>query len=520
MKMIKIKEISIRQHSFIFIFITTLYVVCNIINFDKISKWFLVGNEIDFIPLFAYFVLGWALSIVVFTLLAQRWIIKGFSIFLLLSSTAAAYFISKYDVAVDKSMIMNVLYTDPKEISGLLSIQMLPYIIFMALIPTLLIIKVKIVYKKPLRHLFDSIIIIGVSLVLAISLLYMNFSKISQAVNVSSRYAVHSLVPINVVRGTFSILSRAISPYFKGPEKPIELSGTITQKDDLVVVLAIGETSRQQNFSLYGYSKNTNPLLSKYDDIHILNGEAVVASTIYAIPKILKKNDVKLPAMTNKVGIDTSCYVNFQLYGNCDPIPEIKVSNCAHDGNCFDGDVVPLLEKNLESYKSGYRFVVLHLGGGSHGPLYSERIPPEFEIFKPACKDADVVNKCSKEELYNAFDNTILYVDHVVNEIIVKLENSKTPYVLIYLSDHGESLLEDGRIFHGMPPGIPLPEGQSHIPLIIKSSIPIEIEDRESYTQQDVYDSVINLFSIESSNYENNNGFINKAASKVIKDKK
>lgn len=504
------KEMTIKQSTFIVFFTTILYVTCNIINFDKISKWFLVGDKIDFIPLMAYFGLGLALSIVIFALLAQRWIIKGFAIFLVISSAAATYFIVKYDVAIDRSMIMNALYTDPKEVSGLLSLQMLPYLIFMILLPVALIIKVKIVYQKPLKHILDTLKIVAVALVVAISLLYLNFNKISQAVNISNKYAVHSLVPINVVRGTFSILQRSISPYFSTPEKPIEITGKITKQEDLVVVLAIGETSRQQNFSLYGYEKQTNPLLSKYNDLHILNGKAVVASTMYALPKILKKNNVKLPAITDKLGINTSCYVNFQLYGNCGPVPEIEVSDCEHDGVCFDGDVVPLLEKNLESYKSGYRFVVLHLGGGSHGPLYGERIPAEFNHFQPACKEADVVNQCTRDELYNAFDNTILYVDHVVNELIVKLEAAKTPYVLIYLSDHGESLLEDGKIFHGMPPGIPLPDGQSHIPLLIKSSIPITIDKRASYTQQDVYDSVINLFSIKSDNFDSNNGFINK----------
>ncbi len=169
-----------------------------------------------------------------------------------------------------------------------------------------------------------------------------------------------------------------------------------------------------------------------------------------------------------------------------------------------------MLDKNLQSYTSGYRFIILHLGGGSHGPSYRDRCPAEFQKFTPHCFDADVVNHCTKEQLYNSYDNTILYVDHVLSEIINKLDDSGAPYVFIYLSDHGESLLENGRIFHGMPPGISLPPEQAQIPLIIKSSIPISIVKREEYKQQDVFDTVIDLFSIETAVLDKERVFIKK----------
>jgi lipid A ethanolaminephosphotransferase len=152
----------------------------------------------------------------------------------------------------------------------------------------------------------------------------------------------------------------------------------------------------------------------------------------------------------------------------------------------------------------------LHLGGGSHGPSYHERYPEEFQRFKPMCFDADVVNKCTVEQLYNSYDNTILYVDDVLGKIVTKLDKSGVPYVFIYLSDHGESLLENGRIFHGMPPGIPLPPEQAHIPLIVKSSIPISIVKREEYGQQDVFDTVLSLFSIETKVHDKDRNFITK----------
>ena len=217
-----------------------------------------------------------------------------------------------------------------------------------------------------------------------------------------------------------------------------------------------------------------------------------------------------LPTITAKAGINTVCYVHFPLYDNCGTVGEIKVDNCGHGGRCYDEDVIPLLNDNLKSYTSGYRFIVLHLGGGSHGPNYQKRYPPEFQRFHPMCLDADVVNQCTIDELYNSYDNTILYTDYVLGDIINKLDKSSVPYVFIYLSDHGESLMENDRVFHGMPPGIPLPPEQKYVPLIVKSSIPLSIIKRQEYSQPDVFDTILDLLSIESNITDKDGSFLKK----------
>jgi lipid A ethanolaminephosphotransferase len=268
---------------------------------------------------------------------------------------------------------------------------------------------------------------------------------------------------------------------------------------------------------VYGYERRkTNPVLESIAGLHLLDAIATRGSTLYALPKILEKNDVKLTTIVSKVGIPTACYVNYTLYDNCAAVGETKVSDCAHGGKCYDEDVIPLLKENIATYKSGYRFVVLHFGGGSHGPVYSDRYPPEFQQFQPMCTDADIANKCSLDQVYNSYDNTILYVDHVVGQAITELDNSKIPYVFIYLSDHGESLLEDGLMFHGMPPGMSLPAEQAEIPLIVKSSIPISVVQRAQYQQGDVFDTVLDLFAIRSKTFDKAGSFINKSATPAL----
>jgi lipid A ethanolaminephosphotransferase len=464
------------------------------------------------VGIIAFYIVGLCLSIALFILLAHRWTIKPLSIFFTIMSGLSAYFIAKYDVAIDHSMIMNTFNTDTTEVWGLLSFQMIPYILFLIILPITVIYFVQITFAGPIKYLLRSITLFSISIVLALSLLYVQFDSIHRAANTSRKYILHQLIPVNHNQSMISIIQKSIEAYLPDRErKEINVSARTLSQDNLVVVLAVGESARQKNFSLYGYTRqNTNPILSKDKDLHLLNGVAKYGSTLYALPEILSKQDVALATITAKAGVNSACYSHFSLYDNCGTVEQTRVSNCNYGDRCYDEDVIPLLNENLKSYTSGYRFIVLHLGGGSHGPNYQRRIPPEFYHFKPMCEDADVVNECTIDELYNSYDNTIVYTDYVLGGVINELDSSGVPYVFIYVSDHGESLMENNRVFHGMPPGIPLPPEQRNVPLIVKSSIPLSILKRQEYKQPDVYDSVLDLLSIESNITDNGGSFLKK----------
>lgn len=498
-------------------FAVLLYGLCNAINMDKLAKWFTHRDGPDYLALAAYLLAGLCLFIVVFALLAHRRTIKPLAILLIVFSAAATYFISKYDVAVDSSMMLNVAHTDPTEIGQLLSLQMLPYVLFLIALPVLIVCCADITFEPSGRYLFASLKLVSVALFVAIAALYLNYNAIHRAGNVSNKYIVYSLVPINVLSASLNAASKTLKPYLASRQKDIQITGRVDSPDNLVVVLAIGESSRRRNFSLYGYDRrNTNPVLQKVGGLHLLNGVAKRGTTLYALPQILEKAGIKLPMIVSRLGIPTSCYVNYTLYDNCASVGETKASPCGHGGKCYDEDVVPLLEKNLATYTSGKRFIVLHLGGGSHGPVYGDRHPPEFQLLKPTCNDADVANQCTLEQLSNSYDNTILYVDYVLGELLQRLDRSSAPYVFIYLSDHGESLMDDGRMFHGMPPGVSLPPEQAQIPLIVKSSIPISIVKRAEYPQQDVFDTVLDLLSIRTAMVDERGSFIKKRSEPLV----
>jgi lipid A ethanolaminephosphotransferase len=500
------------SHStFSVVFPVLLYATCNALNLDKLTKWFTLKDGLDHVALAAYLLAGLCLFIAFFALLAHRRTIKSLAILLVFVSTAVTYFISKYNVAIDSSMVLNLVHTDATEIGQLMSLQMLPYVVFLMILPMLIILSADITFQASGRYLLASSGLVATALIVAIASLYLNYNPIHRAGNVSRKYIVYSLVPVNFLSASINAAYKSLKPYLVADTRDVEIRGRIETPGNLVVVLAIGEASRRRNFSLYGYGeRNTNPALQRTGGLHLLDGIAKRGSTLNALPEILEKTGIKLPAIVSQLGIPTSCYVNFTLYDNCESVGEVKVSRCGHGGKCYDEDVIPLLEEDLSRYVSGNRFVILHLGGGSHGPVYSERYPPEFQRLTPMCHDADVANQCTVEELYNSYDNTILYVDHVLGAILRTLERSAAPYVFIYLSDHGESLMDEGRMFHGMPPGIPLPPEQAEIPLIVKSSVPISIVERAEYHQQDVFDTVLDLFSIQTPLFDTSGSFIEK----------
>jgi len=103
---------------------------------------------------------------------------------------------------------------------------------------------------------------------------------------------------------------------------------------------------------------------------------------------------------------------------------------------------------------------------GSHGPSYYLRYPRALEKFKPACQTSNFFD-CTKEEIINAYDNSIAYTDKVTADLIALLKKQKHINTsMIYISDHGESLGENGLYLHGAPYFM-APKEQTMVPMIV-----------------------------------------------------
>ena len=125
-------KFKVSHISFCILYSTLSYIAYNAVNIDKTAKWFYLKNECDYIGISAFYIAGLCISIAVFTLLAHRWTIKPLAIIIIILSGASAYFISKYNVAIDHHMIKNAINTDTTEVRGLLSVQMIPYFLFLS----------------------------------------------------------------------------------------------------------------------------------------------------------------------------------------------------------------------------------------------------------------------------------------------------------------------------------------------------------------------------------------------------
>ena len=254
--------------------------------------------------------------------------------------------------------------------------------------------------------------------------------------------------------------------------------------------MVIGETARAANFALYGYQRATNPKLAARRDVIVLPPtEACATSTAASLPCMFSyrnresyrsrpQDDESLASLASRLGVAVQ-YVgnNFgDCKGVCRGVPSLYTQNqpeavegqaYCNNRECFDEILLPGLKHSLAGMPPEGGLILLHQNG-SHGPLYDRRYPDRYRQFVPVCDGADV-RHCSREELVNGYDNTILYTDAVLDGLIGILADDPRPVLLIYLSDHGESLGEGGLYLHGLPYDLAPPE-QKTVPFLLWGS--------------------------------------------------
>jgi lipid A ethanolaminephosphotransferase len=140
------------------------------------------------------------------------------------------------------------------------------------------------------------------------------------------------------------------------------------------------------------------------------------------------------------------------------------IGDLCDGGDCFD-EVLVDRTRTLAEHTPGDLVLVLHQKG-SHGPAYFRRYPPRFARYTPECSFEDL-SRCSREEIRNSYDNSILYTDFVLAELVRALAgmSDRRDTAMLYVSDHGESLGESGFYLHGLPYML-APDVQTHVPMV------------------------------------------------------
>lgn len=414
-------------------------------------------------------------SILGLTAMASVRLLKAVCMFVTVGNAIALYFIAQYSVVLDSTMIGNVVNTDLKEAFDLAHPKLLLYVFLLGILPALALARVRISAASRVRRG----LIVLVTLVLGSGWLYANAQSwlwIDQNAKQFGGLVLPWSYVINTVR---YFRAEADRKRVAEPLPPL----TSKKGGGVVFVLVIGEAARAQDFSVYGYGRETNPL-TKRDGIVAFPGAHSCATYTTASLRCMlshkgangvSANDEPLPSYLHRHGVEVIWRTN--NFGE----PPIDVSRyesaeqirkaCSHDCARLAYDEVLLdgLDAEIRAGSAQAKTLIVLHQAGSHGPLYSKKYPPEFEKFKPACRSVEL-QKCTSAELVNAYDNTIVYNDFFLHRLIQLLKSDeRRPVVMMYMSDHGESLGEGGLYLHGVPNAF-APDVQRDVPLLVWTS--------------------------------------------------
>ena len=415
----------------------------------------------------------------------------------------AVYFVNTYSVIIDESMIGNILNTNYEESSSFFSLKLIVYSILFGVLPSIFIVKAKII-KPTLKQFFTTI---SFSLLFIAALIFVNASNVLWIDKNSKTLGGLAMPWCYTVNISLFYIHKN-----KENEKEILLPNAIIKDTEKsVIVLVIGESSRKQNFSLYGYNKDTNPLLSQVTNLQQYNANSVATYTnagvkgilehtnsddLYEIlPNYLYRNNVEVFWKTSNWGEPP---IHIKNYLN----REALLPNCKGEGCNYDELLLTNLKDEILKSTKNKILIVLHTST-SHGPTYSKKYPPNFEKFKPVCNSVELGN-CSQTELINAYDNTIVYTDYILSSVIKDLKELKDyKTAMIFVSDHGESLGEKNLYMHGLPMSI-APKEQFEIPFIVwvSDNSKKQYKTIELVSQNHVFHSVLNFLNIQSPVYK------------------
>lgn len=413
----------------------------------------------------------------------------------------AIYFINTYGVIIDETMIGNILNTNYEESTSFFSFKLLIYILLLAVLPCIYISRVKVI-KETFKKFISRMLLALIAMALIIFANASNWLWIDNNSKTLGGLAMPWSYSVNT---SLFFIHQA-----QKNKKEIALpDATIMNDQKAIVVLVIGESARSQNFSLYGYPKNTNPLLSTTDNISYFDANSCATYTTAGVKCILQHKDTNdlyeiLPNYLHRNGVDviwrTTNWgeppLHIEKYRDKNDLRKsYQGSNADYDEILLSG----LKEEILNSEKDKI-FIVLHTST-SHGPQYNKKYPSQFETFSPVCTSVELAN-CSQTELINAYDNTIVYTDYLLFKTIETLkELNDYKSTMLYVSDHGESLGEKNLYMHGIPISI-APKEQYEIPFIIwLSDNTTQIKPNNHLSQLNVFHSVLNFLDISSPIY-------------------
>lgn len=295
-----------------------------------------------------------------------------------------------------------------------------------------------------------------------------------------------------------------------------------TNDEDLNIIFVLGETVRADHLGLNGYSRNTTPLLSKRKNIiSYPNIYTNLTYTAVSVPQILTNKSI---FNTQRMDKSYSIYsvlnqTKYTTYWIGNQTPEKSFSKLINQNKKVEiidpyRSVFSYHKKHdielLQPFKSSFKisknqFFTIHMIG-SHW-YYESRYPESFKIYKPTT-NSKYIPSTTDEQMINSYDNTLHYLDFVLNELISTIEDTNS--VIIYLSDHGEILGENGKWLHAQES-----KASTNPAMIVwysdifKTSHPKLVKNLTSNSQKKIttdflYHSILDLISVKNTKFDKN----------------
>lgn len=463
--------------------------------------------------------------VIFFTLLCSKYTTKPVLIFFLILTSFTSYFMDSYGVVIDDTMIDNLVKTDVAESLDLISIKLGLYLFFLGILPSVYIYKAEIKYQTLSKELYSAFkrVIISLLIVVAVALPLSSFYASFIREHKPLRYYTN---PTYYVFSAIKYVNQQLKIDSYLPLAKLGLDAHIpeTDVDRELVIFVVGETARADRFSLNGYSRKTNAYLEKERVISFSKFQSCGTSTAVSVPCMFsyltkdKFSNNKADQTENLLDVLLHAGVNVLWRDNNSDSKGVALreeyesyktegTNTICDVECRDEGMLVGLQDYINLHKQGDIFIVLHQMG-NHGPAYFKRYPKSFEKFKPTCQ-TNQLEDCSVEEIGNAYDNAILYTDYFLSKVITLLKQNSDKFesAMFYVSDHGESLGENGIYLHGLP-YMMAPDVQTHVPAIlwfsenyhIDQSI-IRVKQEQQYNHDNVFHTVLGFMEIISETY-------------------
>lgn len=397
------------------------------------------------------------------------------------------YLYGRGPIAVD--MWLNLVTTNAGEVNELLS-QLLPAIVWVVVIyiPTLTIAAMQWAKHQTIDEAFIRV---------------QRFPALcSAAVALIATFALAAFTPYTPTNDLFPI--NAISNFglaferleasngYKEASKDFRYDAHCTFTDDEpeTVVLVIGETSRADNWQLYGYHRPTNPVLSKTEGLTVFTDYMSQSNTTHkSVPILLSLADAEdytilyrtkgIMQAFREAGYHTAFISNQQRNHSFIDFLGEQADYCLflHDSlsrNADDIELLKPLRQQIKQNRGKRTFIVLHTYGSHFS--YADRYPKAMRHFTPDHYDGAKAKY--RLQLVNAYDNTIVHTDFLIGKVISTLSSEGGSAAMLFTSDHGEDIFDDQR--HLFLHASPFPSYyQLHVPLIAWTSPTYRIRHAE-----------------------------------------